>query len=176
MQTKIAKNLMIPIEKYPQISQSSTLKDAVRMFQQASLDINGQKSLARALLVFDASNNLVGTVRRRDILNALDPENLFGIQSEYSRKLFDVKIDPNLIEIFTDSISNTINKKANLPIKEFMMPILHTVDSEDHLLKIIYEIDLNRSSMIPVSKDGVVVGVVRTVEVLKELAQILEVA
>jgi predicted transcriptional regulator len=54
-----------------------------------------------------------------------------------------------------------------------MQPIKVTLKHDDHLLKIIYEMVENNLSMIPVLKDGSVVGVVRSVDVLEEVAQLV---
>ena len=70
---------------------------------------------------------------------------------------------------------DTVKGKADLPVSEIMIPIEHTLDYNDHLTKIIFEIDKVKTSMIPVIKDDVIVGVVRTVEVLEEIVKILEV-
>jgi predicted transcriptional regulator len=54
-----------------------------------------------------------------------------------------------------------------------MRPIKETVDYEDHLGKVIYEMVDNSLSFVPVLKEGKVVGVVRTVDVFREVASIV---
>jgi predicted transcriptional regulator len=56
-----------------------------------------------------------------------------------------------------------------------MIPIEHTLNHDDHLMKIIYMIDLTGLSLLPVVKDSEVIGVVRTVEVLSEIAKMLDI-
>ena len=175
MKTVTAGEIMIPLDKYPHIPYWFSIREAVAIIHHSELDIQNKKSLARAVLVFDKEYKLLGLVRRRDILKGLDPENLLVTKSDNSKKLFDVAIDPNLLEVSTDRLINTIKENAETPVSQIMQPINSTVNYDDHLLKIIYEIDLSGTSMIPVMKDDVVVGVVRTVEVLNELVDILDV-
>ena len=175
METKIAGELMIPLDEYPHIPFWFTIKEAIAMLHHSELVINGRKSLPRAVLVFDQEYKLLGMVRRRDILRGFDPDNLFGVHANYSKKLFDIEIDPNLLEVAFDKLIDTVKGKADLPVSEIMIPIEHTLDYNDHLTKIIFEIDKVKTSMIPVIKDDVIVGVVRTVEVLEEIVKILEV-
>jgi predicted transcriptional regulator len=47
------------------------------------------------------------------------------------------------------------------------------VDFQDHLAKIIYEMVDRGLSLLPVLKEGKVVGVVRSVDAFREIAEIL---
>ena len=74
MATKRAGDVMIPLEKYPHIPHWFTIRQAVAEMKKSVLEIGGQKSLPRSLLVFDEKYHLLGTVRRRDILRGLEPK------------------------------------------------------------------------------------------------------
>ena len=50
---------------------------------------------------------------------------------------------------------------ADRLVGDFMIPIPATIDYEDHLTKAIYEMVDQNTSLLPVLKDGKVVGVVR---------------
>ncbi len=175
MKAKTAGELMIPLDKYPHIPYWFTIRESVAIIHHSSLEVDGQKSLARAVLVFDKEYKLLGIVRRRDILRGLDPENLLHEKSHHSKKLFDFGVDPNLLEMSYDRLSNSIKERAEVPVSQIMQPIDYTVQFGESLFKIIYEMDIHQTSMIPVMKDGVVVGVVRTVEILNEIIKLLDV-
>jgi predicted transcriptional regulator len=64
-------------------------------------------------------------------------------------------------------------ERAEMPVSEVMQPIVTTVKYDDHLAKIIYKMVNHDLSLLPVIKDGKVVGVVRTVDVFREIADIL---
>ena len=53
-------------------------------------------------------------------------------------------------------------------------PIKATVDHDDSIIKVIYEVVYNNISLIPVLKDNEVVGVVRTVELTDALAKLID--
>jgi len=166
---------MIPLNKYPHIPYWFTLRQAVAELEKTSLEINGLKSLPRALLVFDEKYLLLGIVRRRDILRGLEPNFLRHLSVSEKHSSMDIKIDPNLIEMSScfDSLSKAIKKQADVVVSEVMQPIVATVNADDHLAKIIYimiEQDLN---LISVLENEKVVGVVCSVGVFHQIANVL---
>lgn len=131
-------------------------------------------SLPRVSLVFDDDfSDLLGLLRRRDIMRGLEPSFLVGGSLDYRRKLFDVKIDPNLSELSHDKIIARIRKRADRLVGEFMLPIKATIDCDDHIMKAMNEMVDQNTSLLPVLEDDRVVGVVRSVDVLSEIALIV---
>jgi len=173
MEMKRAGDIMIPLDKYPHIPYWFTLRQATVELENSEVEIGGRKSLPRVILIFDEKYNLMGMARRRDIMRGLEPEFLLGRPVESRKTLFDVKVDPNLSELSYDRLLEGIRKQAERKISEVMRPIVATVDHEDHLIKVIYELVDHGLSTIPVLKEGKVVGVVRSVDVFTEIANIL---
>jgi CBS-domain-containing membrane protein len=166
-----AKDVLIPIDQYPHIPYWFTLRQAMMLIETSELERDGRKSLPRVVLVFDEKYQLMGMVRRRDILRGLEPDFLSQKPISYRRKLFDVKVDPNLSEISFDKIIFGVRERAERPVSEVMIPIEATVDYEDHIVKVIYEMNQHDLSILPVLRDNKVVGVVRTVDVFHEIAK-----
>jgi predicted transcriptional regulator len=106
-------------------------------------------------------------------MRGLEPEFLIGQPIESRKSLFDVKVDPNLSELPYDKLLKGIRRQAERPISDVMRPIVATVDFEDHLIKIIYEMVDRGLSTLPVLKGGRVVGVVRSVDAFREIAELL---
>jgi predicted transcriptional regulator len=173
LEAKRASEIMIPLEKYPHVSINATLREVIAVMEGAQLDVGGRKSLPRIVLVFDEASQLVGQVRRRDILRGLEPGFLSSKPMNYRKKLFDVKTDPNLAEMSFDHLLDGIRKRAGRPVSDVMLHLVETVDYDDHIVKVIYELVDNNLSLLPVLKEGKVVGVVRSVDVLHEVAQLL---
>ena len=171
MEFKIAGELMIPLNKYPHIPYWFSVRQAIAELTHSQLEIDGVKSLARAVLVFDDEYNLMGLVRRRDIMKGFEPENFFGDHAHYSKHLFEVKHDPNLLEITCEKLHKSVEERAEKTVSAVMTPIEATVDFDDHLYKIVYEMNHHQISMLPVIKDDAVVGVIRTVEVIAQIAR-----
>jgi len=175
METKTAGEMMIPLDMYPHIPYWFTIRQAAAEIQHSSLEINGRKSLARAVLVFDEEYKLLGMVRRRDIIKGLNPEKDIEKPSKHSRSYVEIHADPELLEISFNSLVKKLPEMADKPVSDIMTPVNMTLNFGDHIMKIIYEMNEHKASMLPVMKEDVVVGVVRTVEVMNEIAHLLEI-
>ncbi len=169
-EVKRAGDIMIPLDRYPHLPYWFTLRQAMVEFEKAEIEVDGRKSLPRVVLVFNEQYQMVGMVRRRDVLRGLEPKMLVSKPLEYRKKLFDVKVDPNLSELSYDKMINAVREQAERPVSEVMQPIVVTVDHEDHLIKIIYEMVDKNLSLLPVLKDRKLVGVVRSVDVFHQVA------
>jgi CBS domain-containing protein len=173
MNDKLVKDIMVPLEEYPCIAETLTLRDAI-VEMAVQIVKKKQSSLPRVALVFDDGfRDLRGMLRRRDIMRGLEPSFLGGASLEYRRKLFDVEIDPNLSELSHDKIVEGMRRRAERLVKDFMRPIKATIDHDDHMMKAVHEMVHHNTSLLPVLEDGSVVGVVRSVDVLSEIAVIL---
>ena len=170
---KRAEEIMIPLDKYPHVPYWFTLRQTMAIMEKSEFEIGGKKSLPRFSLVFDESYQLLGIVRRRDILRGLEPEFLTNKPLQYRKKLFDVKVDPDLSDFSYDGLLKGIRERAERPISEVMRPIGATVNHDDNIVKIIYELVDSNVSLVPVLKEGSVVGVVRSVELFHEVAGLL---
>lgn len=172
-QMKTAGDMMIPLDQYPHIPYWFTIRQAIAELEKSMFEVNGRKSLPRVVLVFDKEYRLKGLVRRRDLLRGLEPDFLVSKPLEHRKNLFDLKIDPNLTELSYDKMIESVRRQGERPVGDVMMPILVTVNYEDHLIKVIYEMVEYNTSLVPVIQDGKIVGAVRSVEVMSEVARLL---
>jgi len=166
---KSAGDIMIPLDAYPHIPYWFSLRQAMAEIENTVLEIDGQKSLPRIVLVFDEKYNLMGMVRRRDILRGLQPD-FVSAQSGDSKKLFNVEVDPNLMEMSYDILIKSIKDRAEQAVSKIMVPITRTVEYEDHIMKVVHEMVTYNLSLLPVLCVSEVVGVVRSVDVFHEIA------
>ena len=173
MEMKRAGDIMIPLDDYPHLPYWFTLRQATAELEKSEVEIHGRKSLPRAVLIFDEKYQLMGMARRRDIMRGLEPEFLLGRPIESRKTLYDVKVDPNLSELSYDKLLQGMRRQGQRPISDVMRPILTTVDFDDHLVKVIYEMVDRGLSILPVLKEGKVAGVVRSVDAFREIAEIL---
>jgi len=169
-----ARDVLIPLDKYPHLPYWFTLRQAMAEMEGAQLEIHGRVSLPRMILIFDEKYQLMGMARRRDILKGLEPTFLRDKPIEHRKKLWDVQVDPNLSELSYGSVIDAVIKLASeTAISEVMLPIKVTVDYNDHIVRVIYEMNKHNLSMLPVLKDDRVVGVVRSVDVFHEIAKVV---
>ncbi len=174
MSTKRAGEIMIPIEDYPHIPHWFTIRQAVAELSKAILEIGDRTSLPRAIMVFDKDYHVVlGIVRRRDILRGLEPKFLKTMTMPRRKRLFEIDIDPNLADLSSGKIGKAMLDQAEVPVSEIMQPVVATVRHDDHLAKVIYKMVSQDLNLLPVLKDSKVVGVVRSVDVFEEIAELI---
>lgn len=173
MEIKRAGDMMIPLSDYPHIPYWFTLREAIAMLERSVIDVRGRKSLPRSFLVFNEAYELLGIVRRRDILRGLSPRFMLEGTPRHRKALFEVKADPMLLEMHYDKALGSLREQAGRPVAEFMSPVGRTLQFDDHLATIMFEMVEADLSMIPVLQNGAVVGVVRSVDVLHEVARLV---
>lgn len=173
MKATTAGDIMIPLDRYPHLPHWFTLRQAMVEMENSELDIGGRKSLPRVVLVFDEKYQLLGMVRRRDILRGLEPRFLLGNPSTDQSRSVGMEADPALTEVFSDQILKGIKERSERAVSEVMIPVTGTVDYQDHIAKVVYEMNANKFSLLPVLRAGRVVGIVRTVDVFHEFAKLL---
>ncbi|MGW8265560.1 MAG: CBS domain-containing protein [Longimicrobiales bacterium] len=178
---KRVREMMIPLEKYPSVRIDDTLKQAIEVIEGARLEVGRRVSLPRVLLVFDHDDDLVGIVRRRDIMRGLEPDFLVSQPLEYRVKFFEVGVDPHLSELSSElskevdlaRVVKGLREQANRPVGDVLRPISTSLGPDDQVMKAVYEMVSLNESLIPVVEDDQVIGVIRSVDVFHELALLL---
>ena len=170
---KLVRDMMVPLAEYPCIRHSITLREAITEMT-VQIKRRARLSLPRVALVFDDDfDELLGMLRRRDIMRGLEPRFLVSGALDYRGKLFDVKADPHLAELPYDKMVAHLRKRADRLVKDYVTPIQATIAHDDRITTAMCEMVDENTSLLPVLKDGDVVGVLRSVDVLSEVALIL---
>ena len=63
MEMKRAGDIMIPLDEYPHLPYWFTLRQATVELEKSEVEIDGRKSLPRAVLIFDEKYQLMGMAR-----------------------------------------------------------------------------------------------------------------
>lgn len=171
------RDMMIPLEDYPWVRIDDTLKYAVRVMEEARLVVGDRASLPRVLLVFDHADDLVGIVRRRDIMRGLEPNFLVNQPLERRVKFFEVDVDPHLSELSAEvdfeNVLKGLRAQANRPVGDVLRPVATSLAPEDQIMKAVYEMVSLNESLIPVVEEERLIGVIRSVDLFHELALLL---
>ena len=178
MEFKRIGEIMIPLSAYPYLNHRAKIKEAIDLFLNFQLETSSEKSLPRMILVFDDINQLVGTIRRRDILRGLEPS-LFvrGASSspmDKGKMPFEVAPDPNLKAVFFADDAGKMLKNANLPVTNVISPLVGWLNMDDTVEKAIHEMVTEDTSLLPVVHGGRAVGFVRTADLLKEVDRMMK--
>lgn len=173
MEIKKAGDVMISLDKYPHIPYWFTLRQAMAEMENAEFEINGNKCPCRVLLIFDEKYQLLGTVRRRDILRGLEPEFLSNLVMKERKQFFESNAYQQSKQATIDKLKENILERSQRPVSDIMRIIRATVNYDDNLIRVIYEMVDNNVSVIPVLKDNRVVGVARSEDVFHEVAKLL---
>jgi len=151
--------IMIPIEDYSSVSVNSTVKEAITILKKSFCDLDtGECHGHRSALIFDDDNKLVGILNFRALLLAIEPRFLKyeGGPSLYKEGFF----------------SQRAREEAERKVGEIMQPVeFITVDAGDAILKAIHLMLKHKLGALPVTREGMVVGMVRINEVFNEIAK-----
>ncbi len=173
MEIKKAGDLMISLDRYPHIPYWFSLRQAMAEIEHAEFESNGNKCPCRVLLVFDEKYQLLGTVRRRDILRGLEPEFLSNLVLEQRKHFFDTKSGRDEADASIGKLKQSILERSQRPVSDVMRIIKSTVNYDDHIIRVVYEMVDNNVSVIPVIRDNRVVGALRSEDLFHEVAKLL---
>jgi len=171
MITKTARDIMVPLDDYPHASDTQTLREAVKLLETRSIQFGGQVSMPRILLVFDGNNQLLGVCRRRDILRGLEPDFHGELDTTHPEAHFKTEIDPNLSDLAGDDISTRLEHRLEKPIGEVVRELRGRVNADDSLMKVVRELVGEDSHIAAVLEDGDVIGVVRSLDLLRAVCE-----
>jgi len=163
-------DIMVPIEDYPKVSPEATLREAIMVMEAAQLIVAGRSSLPRVLLVVDDHHQLLGHIRRRDVMRGLEPKYLLTKPLEYRKQWFHVDVDPLLSELSAERLVREVNERAEHRVTDVMLPMKGAVVLEDPIMTALYEMRSLGVPLVPVMDGTKVLGVIRTVEIFRELA------
>ncbi|MBO8128308.1 MAG: CBS domain-containing protein [Peptococcaceae bacterium] len=149
---KSVKDLMLPLADCPAVSPDDTVQRAVTLLKK------GAVSGHQFVLVMNDSGQPVGLLSRRALLRILEPK--FVVTDRWALPVF-------WNGFFTDKCKEEAKKK----VKDIMRPInVLTVETDDPITKALHIMVSNHIGILPVLKDGKVVGVLRLHEIFQEFA------
>lgn len=164
-----AGDVMIPLDQYPHIPYWFSLKQAMVEMEKSELIVEGRHSLPRVVLIFDERYELMGMVRRRDIMRGLEPPVLRQRPIDDRKRMFSAEHADRMEELSYEEILDGVMAQAESSVGDIMLPVEHAVDYHDHLFRVVYEMNVTGLSLLPVLCDAQVVGVIRSVDVFREI-------
>lgn len=170
----LAKEVMIPLLRYPHVKDTVTLREAIGAISSSAVRLEDGFIIApRYVLVFDGADALVGVVSRRDILRGLAPGYL-----NVKHALEHVPgVMPTMADGFEQNFAwnslfsfGALNN-AREPVKQIMNPPVALVSVTDTVGTVVGAMLQHRVDLVPVLDGGRVVGVVLMTDIFDNVAQ-----
>ncbi|MEA3387264.1 MAG: CBS domain-containing protein [Patescibacteria group bacterium] len=163
----VVRDHIIPIDKYPHLQETQTLRDAVHIL--LSFTCGEEERLRHShIIIINDSNEFVGLLNLKTILRT------------YDNRLVDVpKVEifkgkgaefPNLTILWEDSFFSTCSLKKDTVIKDFMLPAERFSKGSDSLLKALSMMLYADAPTLPVVEGNIVTGVIRMEEIFKTIS------
>lgn len=154
---KKVKDIMLPLQDYATVFLENSLRDAMFVLKNTFYSgcMAGSQS-HRSILVFDKEKRLVGTLSFRDVISSLQAMDKGGKKREGK---------------FAKFCLNHASRK----VKEVMRPVSsRRLQAQDSILDAIDLLMNQELELAPVEEKGDIVGMVRTVEIFKEVSELVE--
>ncbi len=167
MNTKLVKDLMVPLSEYATVSEDATLKDAVLALKKSQENFDPSRYRHRAILVFDANHRIVGKVNLQAILKALEPkyEEMLsdsgpmhmGFTRKYQKAIFES------LKLWQNPLDQVCEKAARIKVKTFMVKPKESeiIEPDSPLSEAVHQLVLGHHQSLLVTKEKQVVGVLR---------------
>lgn len=170
----LAREIMIPLARYPHIPDSATLREAIVAVSSSAVRLeDGYLISPRYVLVFDARNDFVGVISRRDLLRGLAPG--------YRRMKEALEAAPGVLPTMTDGFEQAFAwdslfspralANAKDPVKTIMAPPKAVVNVEDPVGVVVSTMLQHKVDLVPVRDGDRVVGVVLMTDIFDTVAQ-----
>lgn len=185
MKEKKVKEVMIPLSDYATISEDATLAEAIKELVEAQRDTKYTRK-HRAVLAYDADNNITGKLSIRCIFRALEPKyrqfehpdkhtmstdlSRFGFNEDFLRSLVDN------FNLWDETLEELVEKSANRKVKDVMyQPGDGEYVYEDATVaEAVHQFILGCHQSLLVLKNDEVSGVIRLVDLFDIVSEILE--
>ncbi|MDH5472679.1 MAG: CBS domain-containing protein [Gammaproteobacteria bacterium] len=167
------KDIYVKIGDYPNISEDIPIGNAFHMMH----NVLGDAHKYRSILVLDSGKRLKGYLSLRDLIRAVGPDYLHKKRPDVKgHQPFDfVGLNQDLSALsllWQEGFSvEQLQSEAKKPVSEYMTLIEDQVKLDDPVAKALYLMLVKDILMIPVVEDGIVVGVIRLVDLFECLAE-----
>lgn len=175
MRSLLVRDLMLPLENYPKVALSGTIKDAFMAIREAKLSRVSRMQPPRAVLVMDEGGNITGQLGHLDFLRALEPR--YRHLADFDRlakSWLTPEMTDSVLEMFNwfrEDFSEVCLKAGEVKVSEIMRPISESVRPDDALQSAIHAFVVWQSPRLMVIEEGKVVGVIRLADVFDLLGK-----
>lgn len=171
------KDFMIPIAKFPRISDTATFSGAVMALERAQEEYMSGKREQRILLVTDSENKVVGKLSPIDVVRGLEPnfDNLVDQQSSTYVDNFDYVIQPmkDQAMLWARPLDDLCTTAKDVLVRDFIQtPKNHQIiDQEATLNSAFHRFVMFKHDSLFVMDGKKLVGMLRFSDVYREIGR-----
>lgn len=168
---KLASDIMIPLERYTQITVDSSIRDAIKALEKAMRHLMATDRLMdtghRSVVVTDLDGSVAGLLSPLALIDAVRPDYLSAPKPstadalQYSTMFWQ--------GLFTSRIKEIMDK----PVSDFMTEDLPVIDARANLMEVAHTMVALPARRMLVQSGDSDVGVVREQELFYEIAKII---
>ncbi|AGF78496.1 cAMP-binding and CBS domain-containing putative signal-transduction protein [Desulfocapsa sulfexigens DSM 10523] len=166
--TSIIRDIIIPLDRYPQLNENQTLQEAMETFRSFRAE---QQDCAcyKGILVVNDKNQLVGKLSLMDIMHGLVPRLVDATNvDKYEGKGKDSEF-PNLSFLYEDKTFSGCGKNKQKSIKSLMKAITFSLPADTHMLKALVMMEHRKDFNVPVTDNGTIIGMLRLEEIFNSM-------
>jgi CBS domain-containing protein len=183
--SKIVRDLMVPLSDYATVPEDATLIEAVKTLKKAQKEFDQSRDRHRAILVYDKNNKIVGKVSQLDVLRALEPKydqmgegnplaryglSRFGFSPRFMKTMM------KQFQLWEKSMEESCKAAAKLKVKDVMYAPTEGeyVEDASNLSVAIHQLLLGHHQSLLVTHDKEIVGILRLTDVFREVVNVFE--
>jgi CBS domain containing-hemolysin-like protein len=177
LNSKQAKDLMVPLSDYATVSDDATLGEAVAALKASQAEFTPGKHPHRAILILDKRQNVVGKINFLSILRALEPrydEMLsdkgpwhVGFTRKFQRSMFES------LRLWQDPLEKICKKAASIRVKTFMAVPLENemIEADAPLGEAVHQLVIGHHQSLLVTESNRIVGILRLADVFQAVSE-----
>lgn len=173
----LVRDFMVPIAKFPRISDTATFSGAVMALERAQEEFQSGKREQRIMLVTDADNKVVGKLSPIDVVRGLEPDydKLVDEQSSVYVEKFDYIIQPmkEQTTLWSKPLDDLCDKAKDIQVKDFIQPPKSSqiIDQDANLNSAFHRFVMFRHDSLFVMDGKKLTGLLRFSDVYREIGR-----
>ena len=170
-------DVMIPLSEHPHVPYWLTIRQAMVVLREIAVEQEHGKYFEPMLLVFDETYRLLGILRRRHLLAAIEPKLLdpTAFHLAGGQCLFDELTDEECRGrcLQEDLFGGAGEDASPMKVGDIMTPIKASAAPDDCIIKALYTMIQADVGLLPVMDEEKVLGVVRWSNLFNEVIGML---
>lgn len=175
MDHKTVKDVMIPLDEYPMVSQDKTVFEAILSFDEASGKPERKGQPYRSVLILDDKKRVIGKIGQLALLRALEPHR--NILSDVD-KIVSAGINPQFIiatmehfQFYDENFAELCLRARHINVRTVMQPVVESIAEDAPLGEAIRKIVTWNTLSMLVMRGDEAVGLLRISDLCQAIAE-----